>query len=282
MDYGSLFVLGLGSYFITGFINNKTRSTILNYITRYNYTIKNGDSKVLDNYSHIYSLSKYINYIPFINIINSGIEGITILNNIDDIFKDLKKQGHLSKLSYDEINAYNETIDKEKMADDIFYSREMFSLKENRIKDISKFEKDRQILDKIKMSSVEDTNKLCLLEILEYNIINNIENINYDKLVEYADFFLDFNYSGYLKVFRLNIHENTFTNETFSKILDEANSIINSDISLELKDEVLVMFYKKIINEIRTNGRGKNNKLDVNIDQKYNINVKSKKKNIRN
>ena len=42
MDYYTLFILGIGSYFISNFIDNKTKNIVLNYITSYNYTIKNG------------------------------------------------------------------------------------------------------------------------------------------------------------------------------------------------------------------------------------------------
>ena len=285
MDYYTLFILGIGSYFISNFIDNKTKNIVLNYITSYNYTIKNGKHNVLNEYIHIYPICNILKYIPFINVINSGIEGIVTLNNIDGIFEELKSDGFLSILSKDEIDAYNETENKEKIALEIMDLRESFSNKEKIIKGFTSDEEDLLILDKIKKSNIENINKICLLKVLEYNINNNIKNINYNKLIDYAKFFLDFNYSNYYKIFNLNVPNYLYEKDSYNKILLEANKIINTDLKIEDKDQILESMVKMIIDEVRMNGRGRHNNIDVNIvlDEKIEctIKVKSKRKNIK-
>ena len=283
MDYYTMFILGITSYFVTDFIDRKTKNVIINYITSYNYTIKNGNRRALNEYIHQYPICKILYYLPFVNIITSGIEGIININNINELFEKLKKDEFLSRLSIDEINAYDETVNKEKIAYTIFEKREEFADNENFIKRLSKNENDILTLDKIKMSSIEDVNKICLLKILKYNITNNINDIDYNKLIEYANFFLDFNYSGYYKLFRLNIPKNSYNKETYNKIISQSNKIINTDLNIEFKEQILDDFYISIINEVRTNVRGKNNSLNIDIDlinNDYSIKVKSKKKNI--
>ena len=284
MDYYTLFILGIGSYFISNFIDNKTKNIVLNYITSYNYTIKNGKHNVLNEYIHIYPICNILKYIPFINIIINGIEGIVTLNNIDGIFEELKSDGFLSMLSKDEIDAYNETENKEKIALEIMDLRENFSIKEKYIKGLTNNEEDLLILDKIKRSDIENINKIGLLKVLEYNINNNIKNINYNKLIDYAKFFLDFNYSNYYKIFNLNVPNYLYEKDSYNKILLEANKIINTDLKIEDKDQILESMVKMIIDEVRMNGRGRHNNIDVNIvlDEKKEctIKVKSKRKNI--
>ena len=285
MDYYTLFILGIGSYFISNFIDNKTKNIVLNYITSYNYTIKNGKHNVLNEYIHIYPICNILKYIPFINIIINGIEGIVTLNNIDGIFEELKRDGFLSMLSKDEIDAYNETENKEKIALEIMDLRENFSIKEKYIKGLTNNEEDLLILDKIKRSDIENINKIGLLKVLEYNINNNIKNINYNKLIDYAKFFLDFNYSNYYKIFNLNVPNYLYEKDSYNKILLEANKIINTDLKIEDKDQILESMVKMIIDEVRMNGRGRHNNIDVNIvlDEKKEctIKVKSKRKNIK-
>ena len=285
MDYYTLFILGIGSYFISNFIDNKTKNIVLNYITSYNYTIKNGKHNVLNEYIHIYPICNFLNYIPFANIINNGIEGIVTLNNIDGIFEELKRDGFLSMLSKDEIDAYSETENKEKIALEIMDLRENFSIKEKYIKGFTNNEEDLLILDKIKRSDIENINKIGLLKVLEYNINNNIKNINYNKLIDYAKFFLDFNYSNYYKIFNLNVPNYLYEKDSYNKILLEANKIINTDLKIEDKDQILESMVKMIIDEVRMNGRGRHNNIDVNIvlDEKKEctIKVKSKRKNIK-
>ena len=285
MDYYTLFILGIGSYFISNFIDNKTKNIVLNYITSYNYTIKNGKHNVLNEYIHIYPICNILKYIPFINIIINGIEGIVTLNNIDGIFEELKSDGFLSMLSKDEIDAYNETENKEKIALEIMDLRENFSIKEKYIKGLTNNEEDLLILDKIKRSDIENINKIGLLKVLEYNINNNIKNINYNKLIDYAKFFLDFNYSNYYKIFNLNVPNYLYEKDSYNKILLEANKIINTDLKIEDKDQILESMVKMIIDEVRMNGRGRHNNIDVNIvlDEKKEctIKVKSKRKNIK-
>ena len=285
MDYYTLFILGIGSYFISNFIDNKTKNIVLNYITSYNYTIKNGKHNVLNEYIHIYPICNILKYIPFINIIINGIEGIVTLNNIDGIFEELKSDGFLSILSKDEIDAYNETENKEKIALEIMDLRENFSIKEKYIKGFTNNEEDLLILDKIKRSDIENINKIGLLKVLEYNINNNIKNINYNKLIDYAKFFLDFNYSNYYKIFNLNVPNYLYEKDSYNKILLEANKIINTDLKIEDKDQILESMVKMIIDEVRMNGRGRHNNIDVNIvlDEKKEctIKVKSKRKNIK-
>lgn len=285
MYYYTLFILGIGSYFISNFIDNKTKNIVLNYITSYNYTIKNGKHNVLNEYIHIYPICNILKYIPFINIIINGIEGIVTLNNIDGIFEELKRDGFLSMLSKDEIDAYNETENKEKIALEIMDLRENFSIKEKYIKGLTNNEEDLLILDKIKRSDIENINKIGLLKVLEYNINNNIKNINYNKLIDYAKFFLDFNYSNYYKIFNLNVPNYLYEKDSYNKILLEANKIINTDLKIEDKDQILESMVKMIIDEVRMNGRGRHNNIDVNIvlDEKKEctIKVKSKRKNIK-
>ena len=285
MYYYTLFILGIGSYFISNFIDNKTKNIVLNYITSYNYTIKNGKHNVLNEYIHIYPICNILKYIPFINIIINGIEGIVTLNNIDGIFEELKRDGFLSMLSKDEIDAYNETENKEKIALEIMDLRENFSIKEKYIKGLTNNEEDLLILDKIKRSDIENINKIGLLKVLEYNINNNIKNINYNKLIDYAKFFLDFNYSNYYKIFNLNVPNYLYEKDSYNKILLEANKIINSDLKIENKEQLLESMVKMIIDEVRMNGRGRHNNIDVNIvlDEKKEctIKVKSKRKNIK-
>lgn len=285
MDYYTLFILGIGSYFISNFIDNKTKNIVLNCITSYNYTIKNGKHNVLNEYIHIYPICNILKYIPFINIIINGIEGIVTLNNIDGIFEELKSDGFLSMLSKDEIDAYNETENKEKIALEIMDLRENFSIKEKYIKGLTNNEEDLLILDKIKRSDIENINKIGLLKVLEYNINNNIKNINYNKLIDYAKFFLDFNYSNYYKIFNLNVPNYLYEKDSYNKILLEANKIINSDLKIENKEQLLESMVKMIIDEVRMNGRGRHNNIDVNIvlDEKKEctIKVKSKRKNIK-
>ena len=285
MDYYTLFILGIGSYFISNFIDNKTKNIVLNCITSYNYTIKNGKHNVLNEYIHIYPICNILKYIPFINIIINGIEGIVTLNNIDGIFEELKSDGFLSMLSKDEIDAYNETENKEKIALEIMDLRENFSIKEKYIKGLTNNEEDLLILDKIKRSDIENINKIGLLKVLEYNINNNIKNINYNKLIDYAKFFLDFNYSNYYKIFNLNVPNYLYEKDSYNKILLEANKIINSDLKIENKEQLLESMVKMIIDEVRMNGRGRHNNIDINIilDEKKEctIKVKSKRKNIK-
>lgn len=240
----------LVSYLVTLGINRLSNYYMFNMIIENGYCPVKGDIKNLfyELERPNYRLSEYLVYIPYINILITMLESMTNILDFEVIFKELSDMEIISKFNDKEIERY-ENNDGDigsiiKLRKEECLNKENYYIYENSFK--KEFKKDSCLekLDIINNSDFLYEDKIFLLGLLKFDIINNISLDYLDMIIGYMRRDNSSFVSYYRKIFE---YRDYYSKEDLREIIIFLNKIMeDNNIDMEKKIFYIRRLYEYI------------------------------------